>query len=182
MKKESFYLEKMRERVEAYKNRANFKIGDPFLWRFSGGYGTSGNLPKHYTKTDSFYDGNVILRVCHRHEGMNAFGPFVHFYLNRTGVYDSNAFDCIIVNGPDAFKMERAIILSYVGRDSWDRPVYVDDNGRYWKDIEPRSDREPKLCTSIGNTFDGEPYTPMEYIKKYNGVMVVFDPHRDDTR
>ena len=29
--------------------------------------------------------------------------------------------------------------LKYLGRDSWDRPVYEDDNGVVWKDVEPRA-------------------------------------------
>lgn len=32
--------------------------------------------------------------------------------------------------------------LKYLGRDSWDRLVYEDDNGVPWKDIGPRVDKK----------------------------------------
>ena len=45
-------------------------------------------------------------------------------------------------------KNEKQIILTYVGRDSWSRPVYIHE-GVYWVDVEPRKDRKPMLCTKI---------------------------------
>lgn len=73
----------------------------------------------------------------------------------------------------------RVIHLKYLGRDSWDRPVYEDDNGTVWKDVEPRADREADLCTSVSNEFDGEPDTGMKYLKAYQDVLVIFVPRRD---
>lgn len=69
--------------------------------------------------------------------------------------------------------------LKYLGRDSWDRPVYMDDEGVIWKDVNPRAGGKANLCTSVGNEFDGEPDTGMEYFKKYQGVSVIFIPARD---
>lgn len=68
--------------------------------------------------------------------------------------------------------------LKYLGNDSWDRPVYEDENGRIWKDLDDREGTEPSLCTSLNNAFDGEPDTPMYVMKKYEGVKVEFFPMR----
>lgn len=72
-----------------------------------------------------------------------------------------------------------ALLLRHKGRDSWERPVYIDESGKLWKDVDPLPDGPPKLCTALYNAFDGEPDTPMEYMKKYEGVPVVFLPERD---
>lgn len=45
--------------------------------------------------------------------------------------------------------------LKYLGRDSWDRPVYMDDEEVIWKDVNPRAGGKANLCTSVGNEFDG---------------------------
>lgn len=47
--------------------------------------------------------------------------------------------------------------LTFIGFDSWDRPVYEDQNMKLWKDVDPCSDRNPKLCSALNNNFDGEP-------------------------
>ena len=68
--------------------------------------------------------------------------------------------------------------LKYLGMDSWDRPVYMDDEGIIWKDVDPRAEWNAKLCTSANNEFDGEPDTDMMYFEKYQNVTVVFVPAR----
>lgn len=74
---------------------------------------------------------------------------------------------------------ETAVLsLKYLGMDSWDRPVYMDDEGTIWKDINPRAEWKANLCTSVGNEFDGEPDMGMEYFEKYQNVSVVFVPSR----
>jgi len=74
---------------------------------------------------------------------------------------------------------EEVLLLRHKGRDIWDRPVYEDKTGKLWKDVEPMPDIQPNLYTALGNDFDGEPNLPMSCMKKYNGVMVVFEPERD---
>ncbi len=69
--------------------------------------------------------------------------------------------------------------LKYLGRDSWDRPVYRDDEGILWKDVDPRVGRRATLCTSVGNEFDGDPDVVMEDFEKYQNVRIVFIPERD---
>ena len=69
--------------------------------------------------------------------------------------------------------------LKYLGRDSWSRPVYEDDDGVLWKDIDPRASMKADLHTSVGNEFDGEPDMGMSSLKKYQNVSVVFVPERD---
>ena len=61
--------------------------------------------------------------------------------------------------------MKDKIYLKYKGRDSWDRPVYQDESGKLWKDVEPYSDRPAHLCSACDNAFDGEPDIPMNAIR-----------------
>lgn len=68
--------------------------------------------------------------------------------------------------------------LTYKGMDSWSRPVYEDEDGTLWKDVDQRKNREPDLCTSVNNAFDGEPDTNMYYIQKYEGAELEFIPER----
>ena len=37
----------------------------------------------------------------------------------------------------------KVLHLKFVGMDSWDRPVYKDDSGTLWKDVDPRAGMEP---------------------------------------
>lgn len=69
--------------------------------------------------------------------------------------------------------------LKYLGRDSWDRPVYKDDNGVLWKDVNPIANKKANLCTSVNNEFDGKPDTGMSYFEEYQDVSVTFVPERD---
>ena len=57
------------------------------------------------------------------------------------------------------------------GRDSWDRPVYMDATGRLLVDVDPKN-REPDICTKQGNDFDGEPCDPVQ-------ADFIFLPYRD---
>ena len=81
--------------------------------------------------------------------------------------------------------MENTMKLIYLGEDDWSRPVYKDENEKLWKDVEMNSTKLNKgekvdkfaLCTVTNNELDGEPDTPMVYIKRYNDVEIelVFD-------
>lgn len=75
--------------------------------------------------------------------------------------------------------MAKKIILKLIGRDSWSRPVYVDDSGRLWKDVDPVADSSADLCSSVNNSFDGEPDTPMSVMARYQNAEIVFEPKRD---
>lgn len=50
--------------------------------------------------------------------------------------------------------------LQFVGIDDWDRPVYKDEDGTLWKDINLGSGT-PYFHSSSDGTFDGEPDMPM---------------------
>ena len=63
--------------------------------------------------------------------------------------------------------------LEYLGRDSWERPVYVCD-GRLYVDVDPRRSRPADICTKQGNAFDGEPCDPVP-----EGTIIEFVPKRD---
>lgn len=74
---------------------------------------------------------------------------------------------------------EACLLLRHKGRDSWDRPVYEDENGKLWKDVEPGINCKPKLCSALYNAFDGEPDTPLEVMARYKDKAIVFIPKRD---
>lgn len=46
------------------------------------------------------------------------------------------------------------ITLKYLGQDSWSRPVYNDESGRIWKDVDPYSGVPGVLCSATNNDFD----------------------------
>ena len=50
--------------------------------------------------------------------------------------------------------------LYFIGVDGWDRPVYRDESGQLWKDVN-LGDGEPYLHSSADNEFDGEPDMPI---------------------
>lgn len=65
--------------------------------------------------------------------------------------------------------------LEFLGFDTWSRrPVYVDQNERLWKDVDPRKDREPKLCTANNNAFDEEPLDPIYCLVELRDATVTF--------
>lgn len=53
------------------------------------------------------------------------------------------------------------LTLTLLGRDGWSRPVYEGRDGRLYVDVEPRADYQPKICSKLGNAFDGEPDVPV---------------------
>lgn len=61
------------------------------------------------------------------------------------------------------------LILNYLGEDNWSRPVFQDQNGKIFKDLNC-GDGKLDLCTA--GSFDGEPDTPLRYIKKYENIEV----------
>ncbi len=53
------------------------------------------------------------------------------------------------------------LILTFIGCDSWSRPVY-ETNGKLYVDVDPCEHLEPSICTKCDNEFDGEPDWPVE--------------------
>ena len=47
--------------------------------------------------------------------------------------------------------------LEFAGVDSWDRPVYKDEEGRYWKDVNLGKGNPDLHRSSPSNDFEGEP-------------------------
>lgn len=70
------------------------------------------------------------------------------------------------------------ITLKFLNMDSRNRPVYKDETGTLWKDVNPRRQYAPELCTSNGNNIDGEPDVPMSYMKKYEDAEIQFTSER----
>ncbi|MCI9976488.1 hypothetical protein JY742_10185 [Clostridioides difficile] len=68
-------------------------------------------------------------------------------------------------------------ILYFIGLDSWSRPVYKDDNGKYWKDIDNRKAwlgyKNENICNACNNEYEGEPDMPMS-----NNIDIIFIPKR----
>ena len=50
--------------------------------------------------------------------------------------------------------------LRFIGIDSWSRPVYQDESGQLWKDVD-LGGGVPSLHSASGNDFDGEPDMPI---------------------
>lgn len=58
------------------------------------------------------------------------------------------------------------LILEYIGIDDFACPMYKDQFGKLWKDIDLGSTATPSLYSVTGNDIDGEPLSPIkqEYI------------------
>lgn len=59
----------------------------------------------------------------------------------------------------------KTLIMEYIGKDDFSNPMYKDQNGRLWKDLN-MGRRKPDLYSVTGNDPDGEPLYPInaEYI------------------
>ena len=56
---------------------------------------------------------------------------------------------------------EPTCLLRYIGTDDCARPVYQDQYGKLWKDVELGDFEIPHLHSAVGNEFDGEPDMPI---------------------
>jgi len=62
-------------------------------------------------------------------------------------------------------------LLTFVGIDSWSRPVYKSEDGRLFKDVlQCRVGKPGGLCDATNNEFEGEPDCPIPY------DFEIFDP------
>ena len=77
--------------------------------------------------------------------------------------YDKPLGHFDIINYELVAAKTKTLHLKYLGRDSWGRYVYKDENGKLWKNTDCCSPREcceergDTLNSSVGNAFDGEP-------------------------
>ncbi|MBQ3023254.1 MAG: hypothetical protein IJD91_08050 [Clostridia bacterium] len=67
------------------------------------------------------------------------------------------------------------ITLTYEGCDSWGRPVYKDQNGRYWKDVD-LGGRPTQNGICSADSFDGEPYASVHYYTAIRSVSIQGGP------
>lgn len=67
----------------------------------------------------------------------------------------------------------KRLVLTYVGKDGWSRPVYQDAAGKLYVDTDPRAYRAPSICTKYQNHFEGEPDCPVA-----DDIEIVFLPQR----
>ena len=51
--------------------------------------------------------------------------------------------------------------LHFIGIDSWDRPVYKDESGKLWKDVN-LGNGKPNFHSAVNNEFDDEPDMPIK--------------------
>lgn len=65
------------------------------------------------------------------------------------------------------------LTLIFIGRDSWDRPVYEAD-GKLYVNADPRKGKGPEICTKCNNAFDGGPDFPIA-----GDIEIEFVPCRD---
>lgn len=68
--------------------------------------------------------------------------------------------------------MAAKLILTLIGTDSWDRPVYKDQYGNRWKDVSLGSPKMETLHSCCGNEFEGEPDMPMCTYKGVEGFVI----------
>ena len=52
--------------------------------------------------------------------------------------------------------------LKYVGTDNWSRPVYKDQSGKFWKDVNLGYGEPYIHSSSPSKDFEGEPDYPIE--------------------
>ena len=67
----------------------------------------------------------------------------------------------------------KRLVLTYIGTDSWSRPVYQDAAGKLYVDTDPREYRAPAICTKYQNQLEGEPDCPVA-----DDIEIVFLPQR----
>ena len=70
------------------------------------------------------------------------------------------------------------ITLIYIGNDTYNRPIYKNENGKLFVDVDPRKDHEPKISTKYQNAFDGEPDIPIDCMTAYSNAEIEFIPKR----
>ena len=118
------------------------------------------------------------------------FHPSKDGFLNCCSVYTEDEFKRTRMAGPKGnlghfchekidLRSTKVICLKHLGRDSWNRPVYEQEDGTLWKDVDPREGREPKLCSSVNNLFDGESCDPIYIMKRFKDAEIRLLPRRD---
>ena len=70
--------------------------------------------------------------------------------------------------------------LKFVGIDYWSRPVFMDNEGKYYKDIECGYCIYPALHDSSG--FEGEPGWPVEFEYKIININEIKELAKNDIR
>ncbi len=82
-------------------------------------------------------------------------------------------YESFIVNNEQVDKieelLEKVLTIKQIGVDNWDRPIYKDEKGTVYKDVNLGTG-EISLCTSVNNDFYGEPYVPIRPEVKLNIV------------
>ena len=79
-----------------------------------------------------------------------------------------NSYSYLSEQDYDATKQKvdngKILEITLVGTDSWDRPVYKGKDGTLYKDVDlgHGNNLRSSLNTSVGNSFDGEPYMPLD--------------------
>lgn len=56
---------------------------------------------------------------------------------------------------------KKDLILDYMGDDAFSMPIYQDQFGHLWKDVDLGEREQPCLYSVGGNTFDGDPNIPI---------------------
>lgn len=61
------------------------------------------------------------------------------------------------------------LVLKFIGKDSWSRPVFIDQDKNYFKDVDCDNGKL-ELCTACG--FESEPDTQINDIKEYQNITI----------
>ena len=68
--------------------------------------------------------------------------------------------------------MEKKLTLTFIRIDNWDRPVYKDDDNKFYVDTDPNCEY-PEIHTKSSNDIEGEPDFPVG-----KDVKITFIPSR----
>ena len=127
-------------------------------------YGTDGQ---------PFVGGWTEVEAPNRHAACAAFRAYhpdkTDGLLNCSSVYDEELFKLTEMcrrgnlgsHCWERISIKRRWVLTFIGSDRWNRPVYVGAGGRLYVDTAPWKGHPPDICTKLHNVFDGEPDCPV---------------------
>ena len=83
-------------------------------------------------------------------------------WLNENEEQIKKDYIHFIEKGIDGIEEKQEVLkVKIIGIDNWDRPVYQDEKGKLYKDVNLGTGCLA-LCTASNNQFYGEPDTPLE--------------------
>lgn len=99
--------------------------------------------------------------VIYLNDGTELQGVISDLKETRFTVDETTAMgDMVVLRYEEVESLKEVKKMRYLGSDSWSRPVYKDEQGKLWKDTDPRKHVPPSICSALNNEFEGEPDCP----------------------